>query len=196
MSERRSFTVLDAMILIATVGISIWIGLEKLVPVITTAIQVVDQYRTVRLAIHWARLVLLGPVQPFLGVWTVGLLVLHLKHLRPLYRRLALAFEPGFVACCVAVMGMLLAGPTYLINLRRNLTPGLPMSVKIQFWLGQALTCGKAEPGIAVLAAWVTLALCKQWRPRPDWLDRLGRAIGMLWIAMIPINWLGFLLVR
>ena len=39
-------------------------------------------------------------------------------------------------------------------------------------------SCG----GIAVLVSWITLLAGRQWRPRPTWADRLGRALGFCWI--------------
>ena len=31
--------------------------------------------------------------------------------------------------------------------------------------------------------SWLTLSLNRRWRPEPTWLDRLGRALGLYWIA-------------
>ncbi|WP_435021222.1 hypothetical protein TA3x_002256 [Tundrisphaera sp. TA3] len=45
------------------------------------------------------------------------------------------------------------------------------------------------EIGIAVAALWAFLFLTGQWRPRPAWDDRLGRALGIFWIAIIPFSW-------
>jgi hypothetical protein len=38
--------------------------------------------------------------------------------------------------------------------------------------------------GIAVTAAWVNLAVCDRWKPEAGWIDRLGRAVGVCWIAI------------
>ena len=36
---------------------------------------------------------------------------------------------------------------------------------------------------LAVAGAWLALALSGRWRPEPDWLDRAGRVLGLLWIV-------------
>ena len=38
--------------------------------------------------------------------------------------------------------------------------------------------------GLAVLASWVTLVAGRRWRPEPSWVDRLGRALGLLWVLL------------
>ena len=52
------------------------------------------------------------------------------------------------------------------------------------------LTFSHGQCAAAVAAAWLTLALTGRWRPRPDWLDRAGRALGTFWIAIVPLIWL------
>ncbi len=42
--------------------------------------------------------------------------------------------------------------------------------------------------GFGVVAVWGTMALARRWRPEPGWIDRAGRVIGWLWIALIPIR--------
>jgi hypothetical protein len=37
--------------------------------------------------------------------------------------------------------------------------------------------------GFVVAGAWIALALAGRWRPERSWIDRLGRAIGVFWIA-------------
>jgi hypothetical protein len=40
----------------------------------------------------------------------------------------------------------------------------------------------------AVAAAWLLLAVGGHRRSEPHWLDRLGRALGAYWIAIIPFS--------
>ena len=55
------------------------------------------------------------------------------------------------------------------------------------------LIAGFVSPcGGAVAAVWTVLALSGRWRPERSWIDRLGRALAMLWImlsvlAAIPV---------
>jgi hypothetical protein len=46
--------------------------------------------------------------------------------------------------------------------------------------------------GIAVAAAWLTLALNGRWCPERSWIDRSGRVLGVLWIGMsVLASWDG-----
>jgi hypothetical protein len=43
----------------------------------------------------------------------------------------------------------------------------------------------------AVALSWILLALGRQWRAEPSWIDRMGRAFGAVWILGIPfLYWL------
>jgi hypothetical protein len=49
-------------------------------------------------------------------------------------------------------------------------------------FLNTALQMPRAT-GFVVAGAWIALALAGRWRPERSWIDRLGRAIGVFWIA-------------
>jgi hypothetical protein len=36
--------------------------------------------------------------------------------------------------------------------------------------------------GLAVSAVWLVLIVQGYWRPVPEWIDRLGRLLGVLWV--------------
>jgi hypothetical protein len=38
------------------------------------------------------------------------------------------------------------------------------------------------EFGLAVASVWLILILSGRWRSHPDWIDRLGRGLGALWM--------------
>jgi hypothetical protein len=65
------------------------------------------------------------------------------------------------------------------------------------FWLGQiALDLDPeswraipSEIGCAVAAAWIVQATGGRWRSEPSWIDRMGRILGIYWIATIPFAW-------
>jgi hypothetical protein len=44
--------------------------------------------------------------------------------------------------------------------------------------------------GFAVAGAWLALCLVGRWKSEPTWIDRPGRAIGCLWIALTVVIWL------
>jgi hypothetical protein len=98
-------------------------------------------------------------------VWTLTVLVLALRQ-RPAMRQFAA--HPGLMACCAAVLAGLLVGPMQYLAERPNLVPGLPFLVRLEYYLGQALTFHKGEAGIAVASSWLTLALSRSWEPQPN----------------------------
>jgi hypothetical protein len=107
---------------------------------------------------------------PILASWSVALVVLRLRPPRPRLRRLA--WRPGWVATCAAATA---------------LTIGWLM-VTIQHYTGHRgwhLVESSVHPvGVAVTAAWVNLAACGRWRPEAEWIDRLGRVVGVCWIVI------------
>jgi hypothetical protein len=41
-----------------------------------------------------------------------------------------------------------------------------------------------APCGCTVAAIWLLLVLSGRWRPERSWIDRLGRLLGVVWIAV------------
>jgi hypothetical protein len=48
---------------------------------------------------------------------------------------------------------------------------------------GVQMAAFSAPCGWTVAAIWLLLALSGRWRPEPSWIDRLGRLLGVVWIA-------------
>jgi hypothetical protein len=117
------------------------------------------------------------PTIPFAAAWTVVLPVLLLRRAGPTWRRIVR--WPGTVACLAAVMGWACvttcAGPLILRSAAGSLRLGA--------WIGTYLDWIFPPIGLSVAIAWATLALTGRWRAVPDWSDRLGRALGVYWIA-------------
>jgi hypothetical protein len=117
-----------------------------------------------------------------IGGWTLVLPLIRLKTQRIGLRRLLR--QPGFTACLAAVFGML-AGWGHLvltIGISR-LVDGrlrLPLFVWVrQYVLGDMLV----EAGVWVAAVWTFQVLSGRWRAQPDWVDRVGRVLGVVWIV-------------
>jgi hypothetical protein len=185
--QASNVTLLDGMIAVAGIAISLWlrpVGWETIIP---TAIDVVAEYRSARLAIHWSSL-FLAKSQLILAVWTLTVLVLGLRqHRRPLRR---LASQPGIVACGAVALTMLILGPLRFINSGPKLSPNIALSDRARVIFAEAMTFEDGTGGIAVAVAWMVLVLGGRWRPRPTLIERTGQVCGYLWIAMIPIAWL------
>ncbi|WP_435018656.1 hypothetical protein TA3x_000640 [Tundrisphaera sp. TA3] len=106
---------------------------------------------------------------------------------RPRWRRLAR--QPGFVACLAIVPAGIIGLALTIIEVNRFSavaypSGGLLAKERLSVWL-QTLSMTLAEPcGFAVAMAWSTQALVGGWRPKDDWVDRLGRVVGCTWVAM------------
>jgi hypothetical protein len=64
--------------------------------------------------------------------------------------------------------------------------PGRQSATRLGDADSAAWMVGQTTPlylGLAVLASWLTLRAGGWWRAEPSWIDRLGRALGVLWIA-------------
>lgn len=92
--------------------------------------------------------------------------------------------RPGYAACLIAtvvVIPMLvLTGILVALNTR-------PPN---DYLAWHAVTTPAI--GSAILSSWLTLRCLGAWSPVPSWQDRLGRAVGVVWIALGAMA--GFLL--
>jgi hypothetical protein len=51
-------------------------------------------------------------------------------------------------------------------------------------WLGWQIMIGSIQTGVAVFWCWVTMSLSGRWRPESSGIDRLGRLLGLIWLAV------------
>ncbi len=194
MSEPRRFSVRDMMIVIAAVAVSLWLRPEDLLRYFALAMAELVQRGSIRKLVYAIRLMLNGDprlfgfytIQPMVVVWTLAFLLLELLHFRPPLRRLAR--QPGFAAGCAVALVIVLVGSMNFALLEHRPDPSTPTSIKVHAYLKLTLTFSQGQCGAAVAAAWLTLALTGCWRPRPDWLDRAGRALGLFWLAIFPLT--------
>jgi hypothetical protein len=121
---------------------------------------------------------------PIVTCWTFALAALRLVPPRPRLRRLAR--QPGTVACWAAsfVLAIEIALSLVILSGITNQRLG-SLSHFIMSSAGFRHMTSKV--GFAVAAAWLTLALSGRWRAEPDWIDRAGRVLGAIWIALIPL---------
>lgn len=121
---------------------------------------------------------------PHLVAWTFALVAIRLRAPRPGFRRLAR--QPGFVACGAAAPAALLcagSGLGFLVSGSR-------------FRVGPASFIGYTpELCFSVVGAWLALAASGRWKAEPSWIDRTGRAIGVLWIVSNVLHWIRLVLM-
>ena len=123
----------------------------------------------------------------FLMALTLALTVIALRKPRP---KLGIGLRrPGVAACLAAsaatvVMTARMTIKTYSqfsnIVIRGN-------SFRL-YYLYPVVAGDQARIGFAVIGAWVMLLLTRAWRAEPTWLDRAGRVLGCLWIAMLILH--------
>jgi hypothetical protein len=113
----------------------------------------------------------------------LALIPIRLLRPRPGLRRLVR--QPGFAACC-AIAAVLALGfiEGLMWVLFRDVQKGWG-----NVWPFQQLWAIAIEiRGIfAVAGVWLLLAFTGRWRAEKSWVDRLGRALGAVWVAWLPL---------
>ncbi|MFO0957103.1 MAG: hypothetical protein U0800_06500 [Isosphaeraceae bacterium] len=180
---RRPLSVSDAMILVVAVAV----GLAQSRSYHATLVihPDLDYYTIGRLTYNqWAVLAVpaLVPFAPALVAVRLG------RPWRPLRRT---ASEPGFTAC--VVIGLLWVASLVIGPLIAAM-PGPPFTSRLAGggWLlvGSSYAMS-ASLGPSIAAAWAVQWLGGRWRPRANWCDRAGRALGIFFIAnYLVVDWL------
>ena len=113
--------------------------------------------------------------------WT--LVALRFIGSRPSRRR---RFDPPGVAACLAVSAASLLNSRYAWDFASIRT-----TVAQDVFSFVALRIVEPLPlAAAVGGTWALLILDRRWRPEPSWIDRLGRCLGIYWLAaglVVPI---------
>jgi hypothetical protein len=124
---------------------------------------------------------------PLVALVTLVLIPIPLVCNRSRFRRLAR--RPGLMALCASGVAMALIGLPLVVIVLQDFAfadegIGWEEIWAIPAWLIEEdrvtpiTSCG----GIAVLVSWITLMVGRQWRAKPTWADRVGRALGFCWI--------------
>jgi hypothetical protein len=193
--KSRSFGLTDAMILVVAVATGLSVNRMDWPLFLLRWSNPVDAHDSIE---HF-----LGLVMPHAATMTVALLALRMRSPRPQFRRIAR--QPGSVACMVALAMLLVitswiavtwsAGKAVVFsrdivlrhsNGHTRVDPGFlvfPFSGKVLVVYGDRI-------GFAVAGAWLALLLVGGWKAEPSWIDRLGRAVGWLWIVLTAVLWL------
>ncbi len=181
-ATRRRFTLIDAMVLIAATAVAL------------VAIRYIDDLDLLgasragwtfegvwlaALGLHWI-------LTPLLITWSLALWVLRLRQPRPRLRRLFR--QPGMAATTVILLSVVLLlfklfGMIAIVCLANPSAfgtsgGGLPFEVLFVYsrqYLGAL--------GDALLAVWLVLWLARAWRCEASWIDRAGRALGIVGVV-------------
>ena len=182
------------MIVVAAVAVSLWLWPVDLLPYFSAGIGDLVRVGSLRKLVRAIQAMLNGhpeyhgffSIQPMVVVWTLALLVLEWLHFRPPLHRVA--SQPGFAATCAVALAVVLVGSINYALLPDRPDPSTPLGIQLHAYLALSLTFSHGQCGAAVAAAWMMMALTGRWRPRPDWLDRTGRALGLFWLAVFPLT--------
>jgi hypothetical protein len=165
----KRFTLSDAMILVAATAVGLAMA-RAYDPMFSGA----PHAKFVKLA--W------GAPAGVVSAWGLAVIVLRLRRPRPRVRRLLR--QPGMVACCALVfaLGIGAVWPmAHRVIRNRPVLHGLFDQLFNTIWNSAAYFVPWS-----IAAAWVTLTLSNRWRPVPDWVDRLGRVVGLYW-CLYPV---------
>lgn len=183
----RRFTLLDGMILVASVAAGLGVlrafsGEGEWDFLVTPSLWSRDLLDVLAADL----IVMLAP--PAVSV-TLAVLALRLRQPRPTWRRLVR--QPGLMAglalvAAWAVVGIFtalhvtsLGGVVVLAN-----GGGVGPGDSPGYWLEVFSEFAAVFGGFAVASCWATLAVGRRWRAEAGWGDRLGRLVGVGWIAM------------
>ncbi|HEU5118507.1 MAG TPA: hypothetical protein VFT74_18000 [Isosphaeraceae bacterium] len=182
----RRFTLLDGLVLTAAVAVGLaWLRGEP------NLLQLLLEARASNRG-EW--LFLLAFLTFPIG-FCLSLAVLALNLRPPCPSRRRLTTYPGFVAVFTAVAGFLVILTLILGVLVSRPSPDTRMS---EFLFGPASLevyglLYTPSLGLAVLVAWLSLILGRRFRRQRNWLDCLGRLLGLYWICCGSLIFLVFL---
>jgi hypothetical protein len=158
----RRFTLLDAMVLVAATALGM----------------AVSRAMHAALPAHFFQRNIIYRVFPYLVSTTFGLLALSLRQPRPKLRRLMT--RPGAAACVTPSLALVATAATTALQYLTASGWTWSNPPFLATWASNS----REGPPFAVASAWAMLALTSRWRARPSWIDRLGRLLGLGWIAM------------
>lgn len=163
MEPTRRLNLLDVLILIAGAAVGMWLSRQQLRRYEEMSpVGPVTRVIIILIAVIWT--------------WSLTLLVLRLRRPRPEWS--ALRRQPGFVASVGVIVGGLLATFDAISYLAMA-----PVRMAWIFWLNAINQFERV--GLAILAAWLTMAVSGGWAPERGAIDRFGRALGVFWIASV-----------
>jgi hypothetical protein len=129
--------------------------------------------------LYWSILPTVAVIaDPFLATATLAWLAIRFRGPRPPWRRLVR--QPGVAVGLVAILAWL-AGAAVTLRWGADVHHGTPGGIAFAYvHLGSSTLLGS----FGVLAAWTGLALEARWKPERSGVDRIGRALGVGWIAL------------
>jgi hypothetical protein len=183
----RTFTILDAMILLAATAIAFaWSRETTSRIVLFRPIHRSSQtFREPTKAEIWQQLIKRFPLStwvqlavrvaiPFLVMWTATILGLSFRQPRQPVGEFSKT--PGFAACLAGTMAITIDAFWITVHYLASSSS----------WSGLNIltTVNSVDVSFAVAGAWLMLIVLGVWTPEQSWLDRFGRFLGVAWIGL------------
>jgi hypothetical protein len=115
---------------------------------------------------------------PCVAMLSIAAVVLRLRRPRP--GLVEMVGQPGCLACGAGVFGM---GCVGLMALTRPFGPMFNLFFSLSLFNGSTV-------GVAWFGWWIN----RRWKAEPGWIDRLGRVLGVAWIALPFLLWAGLVI--
>jgi hypothetical protein len=181
----RRFHLIDAVVLVLATAVGLW-AIRPFLPDLFESPKVLVNGRWV--SRWWDPVDLLNKaviLEVMLMAWSAAWLVLQLRQPRPRLHRLTR--QPGFLATFSSTAVLVVSGPiTAAVLASSSMSLGIPRDDWLLFGMWSALI--SSQIGVAVAAGWALLAVGRRCRLSTGWLERVGQATGIVWVAMIPSN--------
>ena len=201
----RPFSIGDAMILVAAMAVAFgWLSAQPTGYYLQAPLDVIAKSARVEFTVinlypawkfvAWKYRDRAEPVViPFATAATLAFLAIRLRRPRPGRRRLFR--QPGMIALSSASAVILLNAAGASVQ-RALCGLGLSSLTDPRYYANPAFLghlIGTPETiGAAVFAAGAILAIGGRRRPEPGWIDRSGRALGAIWLALWLLDWLAW----
>jgi len=172
----RKFTLVDAMVLVAAIGVAFVLIREYLESLPFRRILLLVAHDP---ALSWLwRLgtVLSGILAPLAVSLSLALWILRFREPRPDLHRVFR--QPGMVACSATVIETSVFVLKVLFSEYYVVRKGWMMPQLNQLWIIRLPWNGEV-----VAVAWILLWLSGRWRSEPSWIDRAGRVLGVYWVV-------------
>lgn len=212
MPAKRTFTLADAIVLIAAIGLGFAWARFNMRDYEGTHMPLADRvYEPFRdsypipkawrpwwyyVSLAW---VTVDAMIPCVAVLTLAVLALGLKSPRPPLRRLVR--RPGFAGCLAASTALIASGFGNAVTMHLDdiffkvENPGVPDPYPHHYWRNLSDFIEPSFVGIAVIGAWSILLFGGR-RNAKDWVERTGQVLGFAWAMTVPIAWISRWLVN
>jgi hypothetical protein len=185
---KRPFRIIDLMVLVAATAVAFAIDRRGMRPGMNFTTFRADWEPSV---FYW-----MHRVTPFVAMWSFAVFVI--DRFDSKNRRRGARYA-GIVACYAVTAGLavssLISSSFYLLHVleERQFVVGVlshPREMHLPPPFGEAPL--EEITGAVALGAWATLAAIRRWRIEPTWIDRLGRALGTIWISLLILYLYGY----